>query len=221
VVRFQIDVKDISLAHNGLVAHPVSCTVTEVCLFGSKAARAWSWPLTSSHCRGHALLSLCGMVERQLCHTSHCAAVNAMLTLTCFQWEAASALYVSTGQRTWRGGHSLQVHGLMQLPCNGWLWVSVLGCLECSGISQLFSNPWNFLLQCRSLYCSGKFLLVLASAVILDPGPGGPHEHICVTVLEVEVEVELRPAVSSASLSWCQAPIWDQRPIFLSPWNVI
>jgi hypothetical protein len=25
----------------------------------------------------------------------------------------------------------------------------------------------------------------------------------------------------SASLSWCQAPIWDPQPIFLSPWNFL
>jgi hypothetical protein len=36
----------------------------------------------------------------------------------------------------------------------------------------------------------------------------------------VKVEVNLRPS-QSASLSWCQAPIWDTRTIFLSPWNFL
>jgi hypothetical protein len=39
-----------------------------------------------------------------------------------------------------------------------------------------------------------------------------PERHLAT---EVEVEVYLRP--QSASLSRCQAPIWDPRPIFLSP----
>jgi hypothetical protein len=38
---------------------------------------------------------------------------------------------------------------------------------------------------------------------------------------EVEVEVNLRLTSQSASLSWCQAPIWDLWPIFLSPWNFL
>jgi hypothetical protein len=33
-----------------------------------------------------------------------------------------------------------------------------------------------------------------------------------------EVEVKLQPTVSQ---SWCQAPIWDPRTIFLSPWNFL
>jgi hypothetical protein len=38
--------------------------------------------------------------------------------------------------------------------------------------------------------------------------------------VEVEVEVNLRPTVSRP-LSWCQAPIFDPRPIFISPRNFL
>jgi hypothetical protein len=34
----------------------------------------------------------------------------------------------------------------------------------------------------------------------------------------IKVKVTLRPIISRPP-SWCQTPIWDPRPIFLSPWN--
>jgi hypothetical protein len=38
----------------------------------------------------------------------------------------------------------------------------------------------------------------------------------------VEVEANLRLTDGqSANLSWCQAPLWDPWPIFLSPWNFL
>jgi hypothetical protein len=52
---------------------------------------------------------------------------------------------------------------------------------------------------------------------VIPPGTG-----LTLNWFEVEVEVKLRPTDSqSASLSWCQAPIWDPRPIFLPPRNCL
>jgi hypothetical protein len=50
-VRFPVEVKGFSLLRNVKTssrAHPASYTMVS----GDKAARAWSWPLTSIYCRG-------------------------------------------------------------------------------------------------------------------------------------------------------------------------
>jgi hypothetical protein len=40
-------------------------------------------------------------------------------------------------------------------------------------------------------------------------------------LVEVKVEVNFATDSQSASLSWCQAPIWDLWSIFISPWNFL
>jgi hypothetical protein len=35
------------------------------------------------------------------------------------------------------------------------------------------------------------------------------------------LKLKLNYGWQSASPSWCQAPIWDPRPIFISPWNFL
>jgi hypothetical protein len=37
----------------------------------------------------------------------------------------------------------------------------------------------------------------------------------------LKLKLKLNYDGQSASLSWCQAPLWDQRPIFLSPRNFL
>jgi hypothetical protein len=37
----------------------------------------------------------------------------------------------------------------------------------------------------------------------------------------IQSQSHITTDIQSASPSWCQAPIWDLRPIFLSPWNII
>jgi hypothetical protein len=38
-----------------------------------------------------------------------------------------------------------------------------------------------------------------------------------ITILDIWIDVNLKTDSQSASLSWCQAPIWDPWPIFLFP----
>jgi hypothetical protein len=40
-------------------------------------------------------------------------------------------------------------------------------------------------------------------------------------LLHVKVKVRITTGGQSVSPSWCQTPIWDPRPIFLSPWNFL
>jgi hypothetical protein len=70
---------------------------------------------------------------------------------------------------------------------------------------------------------SFQFLLGVVSATIFRSESHWTHWHIVLSLLLgltqlVKVKVTLRPIISP---SWCQAPIWDPRPIFLSPWYFI
>jgi hypothetical protein len=60
----------------------------------------------------------------------------------------------------------------------------------------------------------GFYLLEMELNVGLDAS----FDNICdwkeIRELKVKVKVMLRPTVQSASLSWCQAPIWGLRPYF-------
>jgi hypothetical protein len=58
--------------------------------------------------------------------------------------------------------------------------------------------------------CRLQLLLVLASAVILEPESHGTHDHILLS--QIQSQVMLQPTVQSASLSWNKAPIWGLRP---------
>jgi hypothetical protein len=54
------------------------------------------------------------------------------------------------------------------------------------------------------------------------PQPGGPDPRIYNPRNRVAQSQSYMTTVSqSASPSWCQAPIWDPRQIFLSPWNFL
>jgi hypothetical protein len=89
----------------------------------------------------------------------------------------------------------------------------------------------------RGQVCNLLLLLVLASTVPLrsesrgtqdhiflsqflrlsQPGRPGPHIYIP----QLKLKLKLIYDRQSVGQFWCQAPIWDPQPIFLSPWNFL
>jgi hypothetical protein len=85
----------------------------------------------------------------------------------------------------------------------------------------------------RGRVCDLLLLLVLASAVLLGSESRGTQDHILLSqflrlpqpggqgrriyILQEQSQSHIMTDSQSASLSWYQAPIWDLRPIFLSP----
>jgi hypothetical protein len=122
--------------------------------------------------------------------------------------------------------HSLQftIHSLILSVCcpftsplakasNGWRsssWVPELS------LCHSHSNSW------LSVYSLTPFIL---ASMLTSKSSGAvqlPTSNLVdnsrTLISRVEVEFNLRPTVS---LSWCQAPIWNPRPIFLSPWDFL